>query len=196
VTLFDDHCCQVRGADTWLAATAPSRGLVLKLDRRAKTAELVADYGEEHDLASAYMGNVQQLSNRNVLVGWGSEPFVSEYSKSGKLLMYGKFPTPDIAYRVNREQWSGLPLDRPRGAVQSAGGKWTVYASWNGATDVSSWRVLAQRAGGKDVVGAAPRAGFETAITVPAQAGRLLVQALDSAGRLLGTSRPFGMAAT
>ena len=35
VTLFDDHCCQARGADTWVNATAPSRGLVLKLDQRA-----------------------------------------------------------------------------------------------------------------------------------------------------------------
>jgi EmrB/QacA subfamily drug resistance transporter len=195
VTLFDDHCCQVRGADTWLPATAPSRGLVLKLVQQTKTAKLLADYGEQHDLASAYMGNAQQLSNSNVLVSWGSEPFISEYSESGKLLMYAQFPAPDIAYRVNREHWSGLPLDKPRGAARSSDGKSTVYASWNGATEVASWRVLAKRSGGEEVVGTGPRAGFETAITVPAQSGRLVVQALDSAGRVLGTSRSFGVEA-
>src|SRR5262249_19093751 len=97
VTLFDDHCCLARGADPFVDATAPSRGLVLKLDRSARTATLVDEYGSERRLAAAYMGNTQPLANGNVLVGWGSQPYFSEYSKSGQLLLNGTFPNPDIA---------------------------------------------------------------------------------------------------
>jgi EmrB/QacA subfamily drug resistance transporter len=191
VTLFDDHCCQVRGADTWLPATAPSRGLILKLDRNAKRATLLSEYGRQHELAAAYMGNAQPLANGNVLVGWGSEPFFSEYSKAGKLLMYAKFPDPDIAYRVNREHWIGLPLDRPRGAARAAGGTTKVYASWNGATEVASWKVLAGPAGQEQAVKTAKRSGFETAIPVGSVNDRFVVLALARDGRVLGESRPF-----
>ena len=38
VTLFDDHCCDITGADTYLPATGPSRGLTLKLDQAGHTA--------------------------------------------------------------------------------------------------------------------------------------------------------------
>jgi MFS family permease len=191
VTLFDDHCCQVRGADTWLPATAPSRGLVLKLDQDARRVTLLSEYGKEHELAAAYMGNAQPLENGNVLVGWGSEPFFSEYSKSGKLLMYAKFPDPDIAYRVNRERWVGMPLDRPRGAARAADGETTVYASWNGATEVASWKVLAGQAGQERVVTTANRAGFETAIPVGNVNDRFVVEAVARDGHVLGASRPF-----
>ena len=118
VTLFDDHCCLARGADTFVDATAPSRGLVLRLDRQARTATLVDEYGSDRRIASAYMGNAQPLSNGNMLIGWGSQPYFSEYDESGRLLMDAVFPDPDIAYRVNRGRWVGLPSDPPVGAAR------------------------------------------------------------------------------
>jgi EmrB/QacA subfamily drug resistance transporter len=187
ITMFDDHCCQVRGADTWIAASAPSRGLVLKLDERARTVTLVDQYGQEKNIAAAYMGNAQQLPNGNVLVGWGSQPYISEYSRSGRKLMEAVFPDPDIAYRVNRAEWVGLPLSPPTGAARVEGGKTTVFASWNGATRVASWRVLV----GQSVVATAPKSGFETAIPVSRSDGTFVVEALDDGGRVIGTSRPF-----
>ena len=65
--------------------------------------------------------------------------------------------------------------------------------SWNGATGVSSWRVLA---GGAPAalapVLSARRSGFETAIALPRSLhGRYVaVQALDASGAVLGSSRP------
>jgi hypothetical protein len=64
-----------------------------------------------------------------------------------------------------------------------------VYASWNGATTVASWRI---RARGR-VVATAPRSGFETAIRVASAAPAFEVEALDAGGRVLGTSRPFAV---
>ena len=80
------------------------------------------------------MGDVEPLPNGNVFVGWGSEPYFSEYSRSGRLLFEGELPGPDLTYRATLEQWEGLPLTPPAGAARTAGSATTVYASWNGAT--------------------------------------------------------------
>ena len=66
-----------------------------------------------------------------------------------------------------------------------------MYASWNGATDVASWRVLAGSSPATlTPARSAPRSGFETAISLPAAiAGPYLaVQALDGSGAVLGVS--------
>src|SRR5204863_196828 len=76
-------------------------------------------------------------------VGWGNEPYFSEYSRSGKLLYEAELPGPDLTYRATLQRWAGLPLWPPTGAARRHAGATTVYASWNGATQVTSWRVLA-----------------------------------------------------
>jgi EmrB/QacA subfamily drug resistance transporter len=192
VTLFDDHCCDISGADTYLPATGPSRGLTLKLNPASHTATQVAEYSHGATFHSEYMGNAQTLPNGNVFVGWGEVPFLSEYSKSGTLIFDGAFPSPDISYRAYVQPWVGLPLDPPSGAARAQGGTTTVYASWNGATRVASWRVVATTSTGQTTALATrPRRGFETAIPVTTGSRRLEVQALDGAGKLLGTSKPF-----
>ncbi len=193
VSLFDDHCCQLTGGGTYVPATGPSRGLVLKLDPAAHTATLAAQYTRRRQLRIAhYMGDTQPLPNGNVFVGWGSEPYFSEYSRSGRLLLEGEFPGPDLTYRATVEQWVGLPLSPPAGAARQADGKTTVYASWNGATQVVSWRVLAGPSASRlSVVASAAKSGFETAIPVPQSYASFKVQALDADGRVIGASRPF-----
>jgi hypothetical protein len=71
-----------------------------------------------------------------------------------------------------------------------------VYASWNGATEVASWRVLAGSSPTTLVpVSNAPKTGFETAIPLSAAATTttagpyFAVEALDSAAAVIGTSR-------
>ncbi|HTY96042.1 MAG TPA: arylsulfotransferase family protein, partial [Solirubrobacteraceae bacterium] len=195
VTMFDDHCCQLTGGGSQVEATAPSRGLVLKLDRHTHRVTLLASYGASQKVESAYMGDTQPLSNGNVFVGWGNQPYFSEYTRSGKLLFEGEFPGPDLSYRVTVGPWVGLPLTVPAGAAVHAGPSTTVYASWNGATRVTAWRVLgASSAGGqmKMLVASHPKSGFETSMAVPSGYSSFQVQALDSAGHVLSTSAAFG----
>jgi hypothetical protein len=67
-----------------------------------------------------------------------------------------------------------------------------VYASWNGATQVASWRVLAGPAAGQlTAVKTTAKSGFETAIPVAREYASFKVQALDANGRVIGTSAPF-----
>jgi hypothetical protein len=192
VTLFDDHCCLQTGGGTSVHATGPSRGLVLRLDQRTRTATLVAQYPGGNQFETEYMGDTEPLQGGDVFVGWGSEPYFSEYSRSGKLLLEGEFPRPDLSYRATLAQWVGLPFTSPAGAARRTPGGTTVYASWNGATRVAAWRVLAGAASGRlTPVARAPRSGFETTISVSGAHQRFEVQALDAAGRAIGVSRPF-----
>jgi EmrB/QacA subfamily drug resistance transporter len=193
VTMFDDHCCQVTSGGKHVKASGRGRGLELKLDLKARTARMVAQYPAPGDSESDFMGSAQRQPNGNMFVGWGSEPFFSEFSHSGKLLLDAELPWPDLTYRATLGPWVGLPLTPPAGAARrDAAGKTTVYASWNGATRLASWRVLAgQRGAQMTVVAHAVKSGFETRIPLASSYERLQVQALDSAGHAIGVSSPF-----
>jgi hypothetical protein len=117
-------------------------------------------------------------------VGWGSRGVFSEFSPTGELLFDGRVARGNDTYRAYRMPWTGTPVTPPKLAATTKGGQTTVKASWNGATQVARWDVLG--AGGA-VVGSAARSGFETSITVPAQAS-VAVRALDASGNALASS--------
>ena len=72
----------------------------------------------------------------------------------------------------------------------------TLHASWNGATEVETWEVLAgPTVDGLEPAGSVPRTGFETAIAVRTGAALLAVRALDGSGQALGTSRAVNIQA-
>ena len=195
VSLFDDACCGVVGPGKFAPPNGPSRGLVLKLNSVTHTATLVAQYGAGHPgLETANQGDTQVLPNGNVLVGWGGQPWFSEYSKSGTLLLDAVLPSPDITYRAYVKPWVGTPFFPPSGAARSAKGKTTVYASWNGDTQVVAWKVLAGP-NAKHLTSVATRAksGFETSIGLSKSRKMFKVQALDSSGHVLRTSNAFSV---
>jgi hypothetical protein len=67
--------------------------------------------------------------------------------------------------------------------------KVALYVSWNGATDVESWEVLAgARSDSLQSLGSIPRDGFETGILAQTQGPYLAVRARGRSGRVLGAS--------
>ncbi len=65
-----------------------------------------------------------------------------------------------------------------------------VYASWNGATEVATWQVLAGSGPEKlKPVGSAPRQDFETAVTLHKDEPYVAVKAEESSGKVLAGSR-------
>jgi EmrB/QacA subfamily drug resistance transporter len=193
VSVYDDHCCQLTGGGSYVSPTGPSRGLVLRLNQQARSASLVSEYTRGRGFDAAYMGDTQPLPGGNVMVGWGSEPYFSEFNRSGRLLLDAQFPGANLSYRTTLEQWVGEPLTSPAGAAVRAGnGRTTVYASWNGATEVASWRVMAGPAATRlSTVASTARSGFETAIPLPQSYKSFKVQALAADGRVLGASQAF-----
>ena len=183
LTIFDDGAAP--------KVEEHSRALVLRLDMRRMKARLVRAYVHPDGLLSSSQGNMQVLPDGHVLVGWGSEPYVTEFSRDGKVLFDMRFNKGADSYRAYRFPWVGHPTDRPALAVKRENGDDVqAWASWNGATQVRRWALLA---GPDDAhlarVAVVPRNGFETSIDAHTKARRLAVQALDAAGRVLGTSR-------
>ena len=169
-----------------------SRAIVLKFDEEAMAAKLVHEYTHPNKVLSATQGNVQVLENGNVFVGWGSEPVLSELSSDGELLFSASFPAESESYRAFRFPWSGEPDGDPALAAEAGpDDEVTLYASWNGATEVADWEVLAGP--GPDrlepAAGSVPRKGFETVIKVKTTEPYVGVRAKDPSGKVLGTAK-------
>jgi hypothetical protein len=191
-----------------------SRGIELALDTANMTATLVRSYEHKNPLVAGSQGNVQALAGGDWVVGWGQAGYLSEVNPAGQVLFNAHLPPEWESYRTFAYPWSGQPAEPPALAVaeepasttSTAGGKagakaaagnaavpgTVVYASWNGATEVAFWRVLAGPSPSSLApVATAPKSGFETAIATPASVagGYVVVQALAGSGAVLGTSR-------
>ncbi len=181
VTLFDDGAGPPR-------VHSESRGLKLKLDLAHMTAKVVAQYRHAPRVLANFEGNVQQLPGGDLLLGWGQQPYLTEFTANGKLIFDARFVGDNTNYRAYRFRWRGDPLTRPALAAARTG-RPVAYASWNGATDVASWRVLGgSSAHSLRAVGTARKSGFETSIMLPHTQNYVAVQALNRVGHVLNTS--------
>ncbi|HEX6788188.1 MAG TPA: arylsulfotransferase family protein [Gaiellaceae bacterium] len=158
-----------------------SRALVLELDVKRRRATLVRAYTHKPErVLSHFLGNTQLLSNGDVFVGWGGSQYMTEFTRAGAIVFDARLPRGGQSYRAFRFPWIGRPPDKPALAVRAG----AAYASWNGATEVASWELIEGGARTKTV----PRAGFETKLDLTPQTKSVTVNALDRAGRALGTS--------
>jgi hypothetical protein len=168
-----------------------SRGLVLDVDEQAMTASMLRQYTHAHPgILAGSQGSMQPLANGNVFVGWGEAPRVSEFHPSGRIVFDAMLGERYESYRSFRLPWSAQPVEAPAIALTSHRDERIAYASWNGATTVASWRLLA----GGDATSLKPVAsarsgGFESALHTDAAGPHFAVQALDVRGATLAQSR-------
>lgn len=167
-----------------------SRAIVLDVNIKARHVSLEKAYvhpGRTY-LANA-MGSAQLLADGRMFVGWGTEPHFSEFAADGRLLLDADMIKDAASYRAFTENWTGHPAELPAAEARHRTGGATVYASWNGATEVRSWAVFAGTAGTSLTnVGTARKTGFETAIAVRSEGPHFAVQALDAKGKALAKS--------
>ena len=188
ITLYDNGDESLHGV---------SRGLVLELDEEAMTAEVLREYRHPDETFASSQGNMQTLPNGNVFIGWGSEPLASEFSAEGEVLLDAKLPPEKQSYRGYRFEWVGRPTDAPAiAAERSDANNVVVWASWNGATEVAVWRLLAgPSADALEPVGEpAERTGFETEISAATDAAFVAVAALGADGVELRRSEAIEIA--
>jgi Arylsulfotransferase (ASST) len=174
-----------------------SRVIVLALNKQNMTATLVSSFVTPTPLLAASQGDFQPLAGGNWFVGWGQEPFFSEFSPAGRVLFDAHLPALYQSYTALKFPWSGDPTQPPALAVnpRSSGGA-VAYASWNGATAVTRWRLLAGASlHALGAIATVPRSGFETAIALSRAPRCFVVQGLDASGRVLGMSRPVALQA-
>jgi Arylsulfotransferase (ASST) len=169
ISLFDNEAAPQVGPE--------SRVIVLRLDMRRRRATLVRSYTHSPPLLAVDQGNAQRLPDGHFLVGWGHQPYVTEFGAAGATLFDLRFGQGSDSYRAFRFPWLGRPLERPAVAVKGR----TAYVSWNGATEVAAWRLVGSSS-------RIQRTGFETAIALPTNPGPVEIEALDARGHVLGTS--------
>ena len=155
--------------------------------RRARVARTIRSARSSPDGAGLFvwaMGSAQALRRGHVLVDWGTTGRVTEVDRRGHVVCGLRLRS--YSYRAARSEWHGHPLGRPLIQARRQGRTVRVWASWNGATEVRRWQVLA----GASPVGPPHRfRGLETSMRVATTARRVAVRALDGRGRTIGQSR-------
>jgi hypothetical protein len=179
VSVFDDEAGPPQKAPS-------SRGLILKLDMRRRRATVAQALHRPGTTSAQSEGSVQALAGGGRFVGFGAEPWFTQFSASGRVVFDARLPVDDGSYRAYRFPWRAEPRTRPAAATTAT----DVYASWNGATDVARWQVIM---GGR-VVASAARTGFETRIPLVTNGVPVAVRALDARGRVLARSPVVGPA--
>jgi hypothetical protein len=172
-----------------------SRGLLLAPNISNHTVSLAKQFvNPTHTLLATSQGNMLNLSpgtaTGNWLMGYGGLPNFTEYDASGHVLLDGTLGKNVQNFRTNLSSWSAHPTSTPSLVIQShSASAVTVAASWNGATEVASWQVLAGASPtALTVVASAPKRGFQTSIAVTSAPAYLVVQALNPAGAVIGRS--------
>jgi len=186
LTVFDN-------GDDGRTRTHRTRGLKLDLDEPGRRVTLSRAYLRSRPVDATAMGSARHLGDGHMAVGWGSAPYVTEFDAGGAVLADLRIGTSSEqkSYRSFRQAWSGRPATSPALAVSRdrSSARATAYVSWNGATEVTHWRIEAgARHGDIRTVGVVPRRGFETAVNLGTGEGYVAVTALDAHRRALGAS--------
>jgi hypothetical protein len=186
ITIFDD------GANPPIHKQ--SRGLRIALDFKKMQASLLTAYTHpDPPLLAASQGNMQTLPSGNSLIGYGGVPAITEFAPNGSVLFDANTPYDMSFYRAFRYPWSAVPATPPVvfANENDTGEETIVHASWNGATGVAAWRVLAGKSeAALSAQATIPAVGFESATILPVKYAYAKVQALDAGGRVLGSSAP------
>jgi hypothetical protein len=135
------------------------------------------------------LGSARRLINLGWMVSWGIVPHVTEFGSTGHVRW--DLTLSHDTYRAVRARWRADPLSRPALAARRDNGVVTAWASWNGATKVGAWRLLA---GGSPQhlhrVAQVTHHGFETRLRVRTSARYVAVSAIDRQGHALAQSLP------
>lgn len=213
---FQHHARYIPGTGTQDGSTATislfdnsaglgSSGKIISLDFTKKTATLEQVFLPPHGRIFAFsQGSAQVLPGGGVLVNWGSENQVTEFSGDGGVLFHAFLESGTRQggertqnYRAFRGNWTGFSPERPAVVAEEHGGDdgtktTSVWVSWNGDTQTAYWRFRWTRLTARGVEQAASRdirrTGFETRFDLPSDESPLngiSVEALGDNGNVL-----------
>src|SRR5262245_7572530 len=167
--IFDNGGTHIAGSPR--CPVHPARVLLFKLDpahHRVKLLRSISSVGLAQSgggFLSGWVGSAVPQANGDMLVDWGSIPRVSSIGRDGreKLVLRLRY----WSYRAAPTRWVGRPAGVPAMVAKRNNGHVTIWASWNGATEIKRWQVLAGRdPNALSPVGSAPFEDLETRIRV------------------------------
>jgi len=170
-----------------------SRGLYLSLDTEKMTVEVIRSFTNPHKYISQSQGSMEILDSGKVVVGYGFNSAFTEFASNGTILCDVRFgwwspiQNGDVqSYRVAKKAWVGSPPTRPSIGIEGL----SAYASWNGATEVASWKLEGSQSdtdGSSFVtINQTAKKGFETRLEI--HTGKypyLRLAAVDTKGHIL-----------
>ncbi|MCL2582501.1 MAG: arylsulfotransferase family protein [Streptosporangiales bacterium] len=105
-TIFDNESAGTANTGQNALTDYPySRTDTVKVDFAKRTATLVKSNSQPESQIAPSQGNAQQLADGGQFVGWGSLPYFSEFSPSGRLEFNASFPSGVNSYRAYRLPW-------------------------------------------------------------------------------------------
>jgi hypothetical protein len=190
ITFFDNR------SDWTYHTEHDSKGTRVEVDLKNMTARLEQQYVNPVPILSVSQGSYQTLPNGNVLMGYGINPVITEFSPDGTVLCDAYFgPSKDFTsanvqnYRALKFNWTGIPHTKPSIVIEDG----TLYMSWLGSTEVRRWLIqdaLTPEDTAFEVL-SLRKTGFETRLGLSANIRiRRYVQvvAMDDNGRALAVS--------
>jgi outer membrane protein assembly factor BamB len=109
ITLFDNA----------VGKEKQSRGVLLALDNRAMHVRLDRAYLHPSGSDAGTEGSVELLPDGRAFVGWGTQPYFSEFAPDGSLLLDGQLPSGVGSYRTDTQDWIGRPTNSPAIAARA-----------------------------------------------------------------------------
>ncbi len=182
ITLFDNHDNN---------SPQVSRALEYTLDEQPQQmgATLVRAQHHSPDTYSMAMGDAQLLPNGNWMVGWGDNPALAltEYHPDGSEAFEIVFNSALVSYRAFRFPWTGHPTWPPALVLQPSAPGIKLTFSWNGATDVASYRIYGGNTSPPtQLLEEQPKSEFETSVQLNgarAVCGFYKVVPIDTSGQ-------------
>ncbi len=171
----------------------PARGLIFTVSPSTTPPGLTLDASYTHNppIYTDYTGSTELTANGDVVIDWANVPEITEYGSSQKTVKMD-LSLSNWSYRGFSDHWVGLPLSPPSVAASATIHTTRVWMSWNGATRVAAWQVLAGPSDSQLAKVGAPvrKTGFEASVLLNGDYRRVEVQALNSSGAVIGTSKP------
>jgi hypothetical protein len=142
ITVFDNQGTQ--------QDPAASHALEYKLDEASMTATQVWSFTHNPPVFGTFMGNTERLENGNTFISWGAAlpsdgfSFISmtEVKPDNSVVFDLSFDQPYVSYRAFLAPWQGSPTTDPDLSYKADGNGIILGYSWNGATDVASYRLF------------------------------------------------------
>jgi len=180
--------------------TAPSQALEYTIDETKKTATQVWSFTHNPPVFATFMGDTQRFANGDTFVDWGAPSPATGYSyfnatevgPDGSVLFDLAFDPPYVSYRAFRFPWQGFPDSKPALASKVDDKGILLGYSWNGATNVTAFRVLGgSSAQSLALIEVKPKTDFETQSLLnglPQGECYFQVAAMDQSGKELARS--------
>ncbi|OQE23141.1 hypothetical protein PENSTE_c009G04208 [Penicillium steckii] len=160
------------------------------------TAKVLRRYNRPDGDLTRLRGNAQVLPNKNMFVCWSKGGYISEFTENGELAMSARFTSPRYSnYRAYKYEFTGRPTIPPD-MVASVHGTdetnllTTIWVSWNGATEVDTWKFYARKTQFDQPVfiGNVTKQDFESEFIARGYLDWITAEAVDRDGNVLGVS--------